>query len=235
MRQSIIDYILLDPDERSRLGIEVQNKPFQQKIVEGPSPWNHSTVWGSFLLLLCPFFLFVAGFCSYFQLAFCPKPSGEHVLSVKETNTRRLEISFSNHIAWDLGTENPNSPLFQYLGKGNGRGISGFRLISVLLYSIKSNHITPNNLMTWFFFFQDLPTVALQESLLYLASHVRNKQAVVHKIQGQETFWSCWVNRWWYSQSSRAQEQCNYEECWVQRNCPAGGVNALLHKYIFYV
>ena len=44
MRQTIIDYILLDPDERSRLGIEVQNKPFELKVVEGPSPWNYSTL-----------------------------------------------------------------------------------------------------------------------------------------------------------------------------------------------
>ena len=40
MRQSILDYILLDPAERSRLGIEILNKPFQPKVVEGPSTWH---------------------------------------------------------------------------------------------------------------------------------------------------------------------------------------------------
>ncbi|KAL5267409.1 hypothetical protein ACHWQZ_G004450 [Mnemiopsis leidyi] len=44
MRQSTIDYILLDPQERSRLGIEVQNKPFQPRVIEGPSPWNQNTL-----------------------------------------------------------------------------------------------------------------------------------------------------------------------------------------------
>lgn len=43
VRQSIIDYILLDPDERTRLVIEVQHKPYQPKVIEGPSPWNSVT------------------------------------------------------------------------------------------------------------------------------------------------------------------------------------------------
>ena len=42
MRQTILDYILLDPAERSRLRIEIPNKPFQSRVVEGPSTWHHS-------------------------------------------------------------------------------------------------------------------------------------------------------------------------------------------------
>ena len=42
LKQSILDYVLLDPGERSRLGIEIENKRFESTTIQGPCPWTEN-------------------------------------------------------------------------------------------------------------------------------------------------------------------------------------------------
>lgn len=42
LRQSIVDYILMDPNEQTRLGIPLFNIPYVPRILRAPVPWHDS-------------------------------------------------------------------------------------------------------------------------------------------------------------------------------------------------
>lgn len=44
LRKSIVDYILMDEDERSRLGIPTFEAPFIPQIVRAPVPWHNNLI-----------------------------------------------------------------------------------------------------------------------------------------------------------------------------------------------
>jgi dynein heavy chain len=44
LRKSIVDYILMDGDERIRLGIPAFEAPFEPQIVRAPVPWHHTLI-----------------------------------------------------------------------------------------------------------------------------------------------------------------------------------------------
>ncbi|XP_064624417.1 dynein axonemal heavy chain 3-like [Lineus longissimus] len=41
LRKGIVDYVLMDPDEKGRLHIEWTPRPFPQRIIRAPVPWHH--------------------------------------------------------------------------------------------------------------------------------------------------------------------------------------------------
>ena len=41
-KKSVMDYILLDPEERERLGISVRPESWKSRIVRAPVPWHQN-------------------------------------------------------------------------------------------------------------------------------------------------------------------------------------------------
>ena len=54
-KQAVLDYLLLDPEERERLGIPVRPELWRPRVVRAPVPWHQSflQVGGGLLSVIC--------------------------------------------------------------------------------------------------------------------------------------------------------------------------------------
>ena len=51
-KRSVLDYLLLDKEERERLGISVRPGPWEPRVVRAPVPWHQNFLQASVVTIL---------------------------------------------------------------------------------------------------------------------------------------------------------------------------------------
>ena len=52
-KQAVLDYLLLDPEERERLGIPVRPELWRPRVVRAPVPWHQSFLQVDYIAVIC--------------------------------------------------------------------------------------------------------------------------------------------------------------------------------------